>query len=159
MATFASMLERVKQDVSRYLPETLIVQSCQDAGHLWRNRQFDPVTTLHLFTLQILHGNTAIKHLRHLAKRPVNPAAYCEARKRLPTAALEALLERWPRRSRGGRGRNSGAVCGPIWWTPPAPSRRIPKTIKPGSPSPRVKGKAAAFRSPSSWAFLTPPAD
>ena len=92
MATFASTLERVKQDVSRYLPETLIVQSCQDAGHLWRNRQFDPVTTLHLFTLQILHGNTAIKHLRHLAKRPVNPAAYCEARKRLPTAALEALL-------------------------------------------------------------------
>ena len=30
------------------------------AGHSWRKRLLDPVTTLHLFILQVLHGNTAV---------------------------------------------------------------------------------------------------
>ena len=38
------------------------------------------------------YGNTAIRHLRHLAKFPVNAAAYCQARMRLPLQALQALL-------------------------------------------------------------------
>ena len=33
----------------------------------WRNLFFfDPVTTIHVFLVQILHGNTAIRHLPHL---------------------------------------------------------------------------------------------
>ena len=35
-------------------------------------RKFDPVATIHLFILQILNGNTAILHLRHLAGSAVN---------------------------------------------------------------------------------------
>jgi hypothetical protein len=93
MATVASTLERVKQDLHRYLPITLIEQACKDAGHHWRKRKFDPVTTLQLFVLQILWCNTAITHLRHLAQRPINAAAYCKARMRLPLAALQRLLE------------------------------------------------------------------
>ena len=38
MATFASALERVKQDVHRYLPVELIERACQEAGHRWRRR-------------------------------------------------------------------------------------------------------------------------
>jgi hypothetical protein len=58
----------------------------------WRERVLGPAATLHLFVLQVLHFNTAITHLRHLAGVPLNPAAYCEARMRLPLAALQALL-------------------------------------------------------------------
>ena len=94
MATLPSTLERVKQDIHRYLPDTLIRQIFIDAGHCWRERKFDPVTTVHLFVLQVLNFNTAITHLRHLAGMPVNAAAYCKARMRLPLAALETLLER-----------------------------------------------------------------
>jgi len=94
MATLSSTLERVKQDIHRYLPDALIHQIFTQAGHRWRKRKFDPVTTVHLFILQVLCFNTAITHLRHLAGMPVNAAAYCKARMRLPLAALESLLER-----------------------------------------------------------------
>jgi len=87
-------LLRVKEDLQRYLPAATIEQACQKAGHRWRKRKFDPVTTIQLFVLQILWGNTAIVHLRHLAKMPINAAAYCQARMRLPLAALEQLLEK-----------------------------------------------------------------
>src|SRR5439155_8599627 len=46
----------------------------------------------HLFVLQVLHANTAIRHLPHLANVPLNAAAYCRARMRLPLAALEHVL-------------------------------------------------------------------
>jgi hypothetical protein len=92
MATFASALQRVKDDLQVHLPSATIEQACQEAGHRWRKRKLDPVTTIQLFVLQILWGNTAIVHLRHLAHMPLNAAAYCKARMRLPLAALEKLL-------------------------------------------------------------------
>jgi hypothetical protein len=94
MATIAPALERIKQDLRPFLPNRLILQCCRAAGHRWRRRCFDPLATIHLFVLQILNFNTAICHLRHLAKRPVNAAAYCKARMRLPLAALQMLLRR-----------------------------------------------------------------
>jgi hypothetical protein len=93
MATFASALERVKLELDKYLPSAEIERACVEAGHRWRRRKFDPVTTLQLFVLQVLCFNTAITHLRHLAKRPINAAAYCKARMRLPLAVLQHLLE------------------------------------------------------------------
>jgi hypothetical protein len=47
---------------------------------------------VHLFVLQVLCFNTAIRHLRHLAGHAVNAAAYCEARMRLPLDVLRSLL-------------------------------------------------------------------
>jgi hypothetical protein len=47
-----------------------------------------------LFVLQILHGNTAISHLRHFSKRAFTPSAYCQARGRLPLAVLQQLQRR-----------------------------------------------------------------
>jgi hypothetical protein len=50
------------------------------------------VTTIQLFFAQILHGNTACTHLRHLTKLDVTASAYCQARRRLPLAVFERLL-------------------------------------------------------------------
>jgi hypothetical protein len=92
MATVSRALSRIKQDLGAHLPPTAIESACRAAGHRWRERKLGPVLTLHLFVLQILHGNAAIRHLRHLARAPLNAAAYCRARARLPLAALQQLL-------------------------------------------------------------------
>jgi len=52
----------------------------------------DPVTTIQLFFVQILHGNTACTHLRHLTKLNVTASAYCQARMKLPLPVFEQLL-------------------------------------------------------------------
>jgi hypothetical protein len=92
MAILASTLERIKQDLEPYLPAESIRAACRDAGHRWRNRQLDPVATLHLFILQVLCFNTAMTHLRRLARVSTSAAAYCKARMRLPLAAIQQLL-------------------------------------------------------------------
>src|SRR5437899_2411822 len=92
MASISRALARVKQDLGEYLPDGSIEAACREAGHEWRERRLGPVTTVHLFVLQVLAFNTAITHLRHLAGQAVNGAAYCRARMRLPLAALQRLL-------------------------------------------------------------------
>jgi hypothetical protein len=51
----------------------------------------NPVITVHLFLLQILHGNTACRHLPHLAGFYFSASAYCQARAKLPVRVLEHL--------------------------------------------------------------------
>ncbi len=92
MVTISRALRRIKADLEPFLPNESILAACRQAGHRWRERRFGPVQTIHLFVLQVLHCNTAIRHLRHLAKFPVNAAAYCKARMRLPLEVLQALL-------------------------------------------------------------------
>jgi hypothetical protein len=92
MASVSRALSRIKADVRQYLSDDSILAACRAAGHKWRERVFGPVETIHLFVLQVLSFNTAITHLRHLAGQAVNAAAYCEARMRLPLAALQGLL-------------------------------------------------------------------
>src|SRR5438045_5458660 len=92
MASISRALSRIKQDLEQHRPPDSIEAACREAGHTWRERKLGPVETVHLFVLQVLHFNTAITHLRHLAGKAVNAAAYCEARMRLPLAALQKLL-------------------------------------------------------------------
>jgi hypothetical protein len=92
MAIVFASFDRIKLELDRYLPATQVEQICRDSGHRWRERQLGPVLTVQLFVLQILNCNTAIRHLRHLAKLPVKAAAYCKARMRLPLDALQELL-------------------------------------------------------------------
>src|SRR5918996_3967144 len=55
-------------DWATQLQPDAILAACQEAGYTsWRDRVLTPVTTLQLFLLQILHGNTACSHLPHLA--------------------------------------------------------------------------------------------
>jgi hypothetical protein len=68
-------------------------QACRAGGHAWRDRVLTPLVTLRLFLLQVLHGNTSITHLRQLAGLAFAPGSYCEARGRLPLAAVVGLLD------------------------------------------------------------------
>ena len=76
MASIARALARIKDDVRACLPDESVRAACRAAGHRWRQRQFGPVETVHLFVLQVIHFSTAIRHLRHLAGHAVNAAAY-----------------------------------------------------------------------------------
>src|SRR5690349_15359885 len=92
MASIARALARIKDDVRAFVPDESVREACRAAGYRWRERKLGPVETVHLFVLQLIHCNTAIRHLRHLAGFAVNAAAYCEARKRLPLAVLRSLV-------------------------------------------------------------------
>src|SRR5215218_4819264 len=92
MASISRALARIKEDLRPFLPDAAVVGACEAAGHEWRERVLGPVQTVHLLVLQVLHLNTAITGLRRLAKFAFCPAAYCEARKRLPVAALQSML-------------------------------------------------------------------
>ncbi len=91
---------------------TTILAACQEAGYTsWRDRVLTPVTTVHLFLLQILHGNTACSHLPHLSGLQFSASAYCQARARLPLRFFDLLLEHFNRavqRSAADEGRWHG---------------------------------------------------
>jgi Transposase DDE domain len=87
-------LRQVGDDIAKLLEPEPLRRLCRDCGHRWRERLLGPVTTIHLFVLQILHGNTACAHLPHLSGMAFTDSAYCEARSRLPLAVLQALLRR-----------------------------------------------------------------
>jgi len=93
MASISRALVRIKEDLQPFVTEQDVRDACHAVGHQWRQRVLDPVTTVHVFVLQILHANTAISHLRHLAGIAMTPAAYCRARMRLPLEVFHRLLE------------------------------------------------------------------
>jgi hypothetical protein len=94
MAIIASTLQRIKSAPLECLGGAARVNQCfSDIGHLWRDRVLDPANTLALFVLQVLHGNTAISHLRMLSTIDCADASYCDARMRLPVAGVAAVVE------------------------------------------------------------------
>lgn len=93
MASVSGTLQRIKEDLRPFLADESILAACRAAGHRWRERELGPVRTVHLFLLQVLCFNTAMTHLRHLAKAAVSAPAYCKARMRLPLEVFQALLQ------------------------------------------------------------------
>ncbi len=87
------VLDRLRQDIASGLSTETIEDACRQANHSWRKRILDPVTTIYLFLLQVLHGNTACRHVVHFGGWSFSDSAYCQARKRLPLAVFHALLE------------------------------------------------------------------
>src|SRR5947209_20026020 len=85
-------VQQINSDVARFLSAELIQIVCETVGHVWRERVLDPVTTVHLFVLQILHGNDACSHVPHLGGVKCTFEAYCHARQRLPLRVLKFLL-------------------------------------------------------------------
>jgi Transposase DDE domain len=85
-------VQRIKSQVAHWLTPEAIQNECQAVGHTWRERLLDPVTTVHLFLLQILHGNTACAHVPRLGEVSCTGEAYGQARARLPLAVLQRLL-------------------------------------------------------------------
>jgi hypothetical protein len=87
------VLARLRQDLAANLSSDAIFSACRQAGYSWRHRKLDPVATLWLFLLQVLHGNTACRHVVHFGKWAFSAEAYCQARKRLLLRVLQVLLE------------------------------------------------------------------
>ena len=129
MASISQALKDVKRYFTTYVPESLIVQVCQEVGHRWRDRELGPVQTVHLFLQQILHGNTACSHLRHFRGPSFTASAYCQARARLPLEAATrlqnlvtgALRFSWRRRCHRWRGHRLFFLDGSSFSMPDTP--------------------------------------
>ena len=93
-ASITDLVKQFKKKWTRQLEPEMITQACQDAGHCWTDRTLGPVTTLQVFLLQVLHGNTAINHVVRLARMAFTASAYCQARARLPLAVFQLLVRR-----------------------------------------------------------------
>jgi Transposase DDE domain len=91
--TIPQIVRRFKADVRNALSPATIERICGHLGYVCRERVLGPVTTVHVFLLQILHGNIACTAMSRLAGIPFTAAAYCCARKRLPLALFKDLLE------------------------------------------------------------------
>jgi hypothetical protein len=89
-----TILGRLRQDLAACLTPEAIEAAARQAGHSWRKRVLDPATTLYLFIMQVLQGNTAVAHVVQFGGWSFTDSAYCQARKRLPLAVFHALLER-----------------------------------------------------------------
>ena len=161
--SIASPAAAIKRRFAQLLPDDVITDACRKVAHDWRPRRFDPVTTIHLFVFQVLNGNTAILHLRHLACSSLNAAAYCRARMRVPLAVYETLLDYTARAASQG--------CAPVFaamrvflvdatssLTPDTPSVRTlfhqPANIRPGCGYPMAK--VLALFDAASGAILQP---
>jgi Transposase DDE domain len=91
-----TILQRFSGEWAALLQPDAILTVCREIGYTaWRDRVLTPVTTVQLFLLQILHGNTACSHLPHLSGLRFSAAAYCQARTRLPLRFFALLLERF----------------------------------------------------------------
>ena len=94
MAHISLVLARLRQaPLEQCDLSTQVDQVCRQLDHTWRERIFTPLVTLRLFFIQILHGNTAITHMRQLCGMDFAPSSYDEARQRLPLPLLLQLLE------------------------------------------------------------------
>lgn len=103
MVRITSALRRIQEDPAGVLAPHSIRTACQRLGHVWRERQLDPVQTILALITQIAYGNTAIGHVVRLLADAFTASAYCQARQRLPCEVLEVLLRRMVGRLRGRR--------------------------------------------------------
>jgi hypothetical protein len=98
LGSVTEILRQFKRSWCQELEEEAILQACKEAGHTYRKRDLDPVTTIKMFLLQILYGNVACNYVPHLAGKDVTGSAYCAARGRLPVKLFELLLGRCTKR-------------------------------------------------------------
>jgi hypothetical protein len=93
-----TILQRFTTQWATLLQPEAILTVCREIGYTaWRDRMLTPVTTVQLFLLQILHGNTGCSHLPHLSGLRFTAATYCQAWARLPIRLFDLLLEHFSR--------------------------------------------------------------
>lgn len=88
MRSITDVIRQFKLNWTEQLDAKAITAACQDAQMSWIQSTLNPIVTIQIFFLQILHGNTACEHLSHLARIPFTAAAYCKARMRLKLGAV-----------------------------------------------------------------------
>jgi hypothetical protein len=79
-ATVTQVVKQFQQDWTHQLEPEAIRRACHDIAYQWRQHVLDPVVTMQLFFLQILHANTAYTHLRHLTRWTVDDLTVRELR-------------------------------------------------------------------------------
>jgi len=95
ISRITTVLQSLKTAWTAQLQPEAILAACEAVGYTeWRDRLLNPVVTVQAFLLQILHGNTACRHLPHLSGLTFSASAYCQARAKLPLGVLEHLLKR-----------------------------------------------------------------
>ena len=77
------ILDRLRQDIAAWLSSETIEAACRQVNYSWRKRVLDPATTISLFLLQILHGNTACQHVVHFGGWSFPDSAYLYSRRNL----------------------------------------------------------------------------
>ena len=90
----SEVVRQFKQQWTGQLDDQAIAEVCREEGMTWRNTLLNPIVTIKLFFLQVLHGNTACEHLRHLTRMSFTGAGYCLARMRIPLSVFQTLLQR-----------------------------------------------------------------
>jgi hypothetical protein len=84
-----TILQRFTTEWAALLQPDAIRTVCREIGYTaWRDRVLSPVTTMQLFLLQILHGNTACSHLPHLSGLRFTAAALDYAAQNLRVNAV-----------------------------------------------------------------------
>ena len=116
MVSIRRVLAQIKCDCSAVLAESHVTRVCREAGATWRDRTLSPVATIYVFLLQILHGNTAMTNLPLLSGKRFTTGAYCQARGRIPLAALRRLLHETGRPLRAGTQPPDARWCGHRVW-------------------------------------------
>ncbi len=91
MVSIQHSLQKVKDDLPQLIEEHLDQALREVPDFIWRDRLFNPLFTLVLFIMQVMHGNTAITHLPHLSGMQFSATAYCKARLRLPLKLIESI--------------------------------------------------------------------
>jgi hypothetical protein len=87
-------LRHIKAALATRLDAPAMLALGHAVGDQWRARLRDPVTTVPLFLLHLLHGNTAWSPLPRLVAQHVTASAFCQARTRVPRGVWQPLLRR-----------------------------------------------------------------
>lgn len=102
MHSIADVVRRFKQNWMQELSPAAIARAARDGGMRWYESTLNPIVTVQVFFVQILHGNTACEHLPQLTGLSFTAAAYCKARRRVKLEVLGLLLSRCVERCQQG---------------------------------------------------------
>jgi hypothetical protein len=94
MASIAGTLERIKDrplEIEGILDAQAVERVFTEHGYEWRQRTLGPAQTIELFIRQVLEGNESCACVRQRAGGAFTAGAYCQARSRLPLAAVWGL--------------------------------------------------------------------
>lgn len=94
MRSIAEIVKHFKQNWITELSDESIASACRDCGMTWLDSMLNPVVTIQIFLLQILHGNTSCQHMPRLCGMAFTAAGYCKARMRIKLEVFELLLSR-----------------------------------------------------------------
>ena len=109
------ILGRLRQDIAGELSKETIEAACRELKYSWRKRVLDPATTIYLFLLQVLHGNTACRHVVHFGQWSFTDSAYCQARKRLPLEVFHWLVRKTAQTFRSATAADSRWLGHRVW--------------------------------------------